>query len=76
MPKSPSKIIKLFRVRLDDRTDDEVRRFCEQTTEKYFLVHHLLPSTEERPSGNPHHHYYCETTYSQGNYSNKLKAFF
>jgi len=36
MPKSPSKIIKLFRVRLDDRTDDEVRRFCEQTTENIF----------------------------------------
>lgn len=73
MPKSPSKIIKLFRVRIDGRTDDEVVRFCESTTERYLLVFHQLPMTEERPNGNPHHHFYCETTLSQGNYANKLK---
>ena len=70
MPKSPSKIIKLFRVRVDAKDDEDVKRFCEETTSRYLLVHHVLPH------GNPHHHFYCETTFSQGNYANKLKAFF
>lgn len=70
MPKSPSKIIKLYRVRIDNKDDELVKEFCEQNTTRYLLVHHVLPH------GNPHHHFYCETTISQGNYANKLKAFF
>ena len=70
MPRSPSKIIKLFRVRIDDKDDETVKEFCVQNTTRYLLVHHVLPH------GNPHHHFYCETTISQGNFANKIKAFF
>ena len=70
MPKPPSKIIRLFRVRIDGKDDEDVKKFCDQNTSRYLLVHHVLPH------GNPHHHFYCETTFSQGNYANKLKAFF
>ena len=68
MPKSPSDVVKRFRVRIDGETDELVMQFFKEHTTKYLLVHHVLPS------GNPHYHAYCETHYSQGNFSNKIKS--
>lgn len=67
MPKQPSSVTKHFRVRVDGDRDEPVESFCKKFCEKYILVHHTT-TTE-----NPHFHFYAETRYSQGNFSNKIK---
>lgn len=67
MPKSPSTIVKSYRVRVDGLDDDKVLRFLKDSCSRWLLVHHVT-TTE-----NPHYHFYAETTYSQGNFSNKIK---
>lgn len=68
MPKPKSTLMKQFRVRVDAEGDDRLISFCKQNTDVYLLVHHVT-TTE-----NPHYHIYVETRYSQGNFSNKIKA--
>ena len=68
MPKQPSSVTKHFRVRVDGVSDEPVETFCKKNCEKYILVHHTT-TTE-----NPHFHFYAETRYSQGNFSNKIKS--
>jgi len=59
--------MKSFRVRVDCEGDELITQFCKENCEKYIIVHHTT-TTE-----NPHYHFYCETHYSQGNFSNKIK---
>lgn len=68
MPRQPSSTMKYFRVRIDGADDELVESFCKKSCDKYILVHHTT-TTE-----NPHFHFYAETRYSQGNFSNKIKA--
>ena len=67
MPKPKSTTIKHYRVRVDGLDDVKLISFCKEYSEVYLLVHHVT-STD-----NPHYHIYLETTYSQGNFSNKIK---
>lgn len=67
MPKSPSSIMKRYRVRIDGSTDEMMTDFCKKVSSVYLLVHHTT-TTE-----NPHYHVYIETHYSQGNFSALIK---
>jgi len=67
MPKSKSSVMKQFRVRVDCEGDELVTQFCKRNCETYIIVHHITTTD------NPHYHFYCETHYSQGNFSNKIK---
>jgi len=67
MPKPPSKEVKAFRVRVDGEDDARMVEFCKNLGTKFLLVHHVLPT------GNPHYHFYAETTLTQGNLSNQIK---
>lgn len=68
MPKSKSEELRRFRVRIDGEDDGVVETFFRNHSTRYLLVHHRLPT------GNPHYHAYCETHFSQGNFSNKIKS--
>jgi len=68
MPKSPSNVIKQFRVRVDGQDDHAIQNFMTTNCSRFLLVHHVT-TTE-----NPHYHAYCETRFSQGNFSTKIKA--
>lgn len=68
MPRTKSEIVKAFCVRVDGEDDEIVKSFFKDESERYIIVHHI-PS-----SGNKHYHAYVETTTSQGNLSNKIKA--
>lgn len=68
MPKPQSTKMREFRVRVDCNGDERVVNFCKKVCDKYLLVHHIT-TTE-----NPHFHFYCSTTMSQGNFSNKIKS--
>lgn len=68
MPKPKSTTLKAFRLRVDGLFDEAMISFLKQHSERYLLVHHLT-ETE-----NPHYHAYVETTCSQGNFANKVKA--
>jgi len=70
MPKPPSSLLREFRVRVDGSDDDLALSFCKKYCESYLLVHHVT-LTE-----NPHFHFYALTRYSQGNFSNHIKAHF
>jgi len=67
MPKPPSQEVKAYRVRVDGEDDAKLVEFCKNHGTKFLLVHHRLPT------GNPHYHFYLETTLSQGNLSNQIK---
>lgn len=68
MPKPPSSIMKRFRVRIDGTDDERMLKFFKEHSTTFLLVHHLTAS------GNPHYHAYCETHFTQGNFSNKIKS--
>lgn len=67
MPKPLPSTVKQFRVRVDGEADEPVVNFCKQYCDTFLLVHHVT-TTE-----NPHYHFYCETKYTQGNFSTMLK---
>jgi len=67
MPKAPSTTIKMFRVRIDGADDEPIKVFVQKHCSKWLLVHH---TTETE---NPHYHFYAETHFTQGNFSNKIK---
>lgn len=67
MPKPPSTTTYAYRVRIDGLMDDKVDQFFKQYCQRWLLVHH------ETTTENPHYHAYCETKYSQGNFSNHIK---
>lgn len=67
MPKSASSTIKAYRLRVDGDNDERVVDFLQKYCGKFLLVHHVT-KTE-----NPHYHAYCESTLTQGNFSNKVK---
>jgi len=56
-----------YRVRIDGDQDDDLIKFFDEYTDRYVLVHHTTLTD------NPHYHAYCETKYTQGNFSNKIK---
>jgi len=59
---------RIFRVRVDGLTDDIVTAFCKRHCSRFLIVHHTT-LTE-----NPHYHFYVETHFTQGNFSNKIKS--
>jgi len=59
---------RIFRVRVDGLTDDIVSAFCKRHCSRFLIVHHTT-LTE-----NPHYHFYVETHFTQGNFSNKIKS--
>lgn len=68
MPKPKSTTLKSYRLRVDGLDDEKMIAFLKDNAQIWLLVHHVT-ETE-----NPHYHAYVETTYSQGNFSNKVKA--
>lgn len=61
------KPIFLYRLRVDGEDDQKMTQFLKKHSNRYLLVHHVLPT------GNPHYHAYVETHLSQGNFSNYVK---
>lgn len=59
---------RIFRVRIDGSSDDIVIAFCKRHCSRFLIVHHTT-QTE-----NPHYHFYVETHFTQGNFSNKIKS--
>lgn len=69
MPKAPSGIIRMYRVRVDGNNDEVLINFCKTySANRYLLVHHITQTD------NPHYHFYAESSLTQGNFSNKIKA--
>jgi len=60
--------MKMYRVRVDGEVDERLVDFCKKLCDKWLLVHHVTTTD------NPHYHIYCESTLSQGNFSNKIKS--
>lgn len=63
----PPKTIHVYRLRVDGEDDPKIIQFLKSYSERYLLVHHVLPH------GNPHYHAYVETHLTQGNFSNAVK---
>jgi len=59
--------MKAYRLRVDGEDDLKITQFLKKHSDKYLLVHHVLPT------GNPHYHAYVETHLTQGNFSNYVK---
>lgn len=70
MPRPQSNSLYVYRVRIDSEVRANMIDFVDSVSERYILVHHVLPH------GNPHYHIYIETKYSQGNFSTKVKEKF
>ena len=68
MPRKPSTKMQEFCVRLDGEGDERVIKFVTEFCDRWLLVHHITTSE------NPHFHFYCRTTITQGNFSNKIKS--